>query len=227
MRRSPRIPLAAKRINWHGEPPPSPSTCAGQPALPAPCALPAHRPGASAGTNQSMTRAGLPFISSRRNDFSRRFFAPYPGASTVIIQSNISRTAATRQDTAGHGTARHACQHTPSGKHDSPDRPCSLHTFSPTLHIFAPHTARPPISHFPARAQSHRHTQYTTPPASFAQYRRNFVTRSPAGSHPRRIRRSPQKSQTRTCSTSRYNPLLFFQGAFQRQQTSAPGGSTT
>ena len=132
-----------------------------------------------------------------------------------------------RCDTAGHGTARHACQHTPSGKHDSPDRPCSLHTFSPTLHIFAPHTASPPISHFPARAQSHRHTQYTTPPASFAQYRRNFVTRSPADSHPRRVRRSPQKSQTRTCSASRYNPLLFFQGAFQRQQTSAPGGSTT
>ena len=195
--------------------------------MPAQCAVSAHGFGTSARTNQSMTRAGLPFISSRRNDFSRRFFAPSPGASTVIIQSNISRTAATRQDTARHGTARHACQHTPSGKHDSPDRPCSLHTFSPTLHIFAPHTASPPISHFPARAQSHRHTQYTTPPASFAQYRRNFVTRSPADSHPRRVRQPPQKSQTRTCSASRYNPLLFFQGAFQRQQTSAPGGSTT
>ena len=59
---------------------------------------------ASAGTNQSMTRAGPPFISSRRNDFSRRFFAPYPGAPTVIIQSNISRPP--RHGRTQHDTTR-------------------------------------------------------------------------------------------------------------------------
>ena len=118
---------------------------------------------ASAGTNQSMTRAGLPLISSRRNDFSRRFFAPYPGAPTVIIQSNISR---------------------------------------PPRH---------------GRTQQNR-TQHDT-------------TRLPAYAFwqvaPQKSDQQPQKSQTRTCSTSRYNPLLFFQGAFRRQQTSAPGGSST
>ena len=108
---------------------------------------------ASAGTNQSMTRAGLPLISSRRNDFSRRFFAPYPGAPTVIIQSNISRPprhGRTQQNRTQHDTTR-----LPAYAFRQAEQPLQSSHLLPNPSYLCPAHCPPPISYSPARAQSH------------------------------------------------------------------------